>query len=66
MQSHSHEIVTAADVAPYMEVTTTSCYTLTGVILLWHWVGSRGLTTLQESYCKVVVNILLWTSHNLT
>ena len=56
MRSHSHEIVTAADIAPYMEVTTTSCYTLTGVILLWHWVGSRGLTTLQESYSKVAVN----------
>jgi len=41
MQSHSHEIVTAADVAPYMEVTTTFCYTLKGV-------GSRGLTALQE------------------
>ena len=42
--------VKAANVAPYVGVTTTSCYTLTGVILLWHWVGSRGLTTLQESY----------------
>ena len=41
VQSHSYEIVTAADVAPYMEVTTTSCYTLKGV-------GSRALTALQE------------------
>ena len=40
MQSPSYEIVTAADVAPYMEVTTT-CYTLKGV-------GSRGLTAFQE------------------
>ena len=39
MQSHSYEIVTAADVAPYTEVTTI-CYTLKEV-------GSRGLTALQ-------------------